>query len=91
VISEARWEIGNLSKYSDTLRLIEADPYVFLSRTRFERCEFEFRHGDIVKVDRGVADDQRCVFCWYASCLDEDGKRCGHASCERGLRRSNMK
>ena len=88
MISEARWQVAGYPACVDTLRSIEASPYVYLSSIQFGFYHFANRHGDIVRLDRGATNDNRCVFCWYVSCLNEE-EICDHKACERALRRSN--
>ena len=78
MIEEARWQLVGSSVI---IRQIEASPYVFLSRTQFGMRR-------IMRHHRGIVDG-KCAFVWFKVCLDEE-ESCGHNTCERALRRSNI-
>jgi hypothetical protein len=93
VIAEAQWQ-ANLPQHAYDIaiyKLIELNPYVFLSHSEFV-CYTErepFGPAKIHKACISQSDSERRVltlFFWYSCCLDERPP-CIHSSCERGLRR----
>lgn len=86
MIEEARWELGQ--SLSLIVGPIEASPYTFLLRTRFESHQYMYSSGYTVTSHRGALASGGCVFMWFTPCLDED-ERCDHVSCERRVRRSS--